>query len=420
FTAALSADGKTAVTASFDASIRLWQLDPSEEVSQVVGHIGKLQPGTKSTSILTEDGEVLLALTGDDEGLYWNLVTGERLRRGLERHGLQEAKNRHLHMPVLDRGGRLFAFPRPDGVVSLWNFNDGEQTELRGQEGQMITALAVARDGRTVAAGNDAGQVVAWNLPGGDAEPRVLATGRVSRGAALSPDGQRLAIALQDRLELLDVASGAVLATAELDPARTLAAQHRFLDFSPNGKLLVARDKASSALLLWNLGTRQLDRIELGGHGVQWLAFSPDSSRLALAVEDRTVRVVDTATRQIRLLGMHRDLVHMVAWSPDGKMLASASYDRTIRLWDPDTGRVRVLRGHSRSVESIAFEPDGVTLISASADETVRKWFIKRLPDNRAEAVNKRLVTATTAVIGVAERQEKRTAARPATPAPDR
>ncbi|HWM84749.1 MAG TPA: serine/threonine-protein kinase, partial [Kofleriaceae bacterium] len=85
FTAALSADGKTAVTASFDASIRLWQLDSSEEVSQVVGHMGKVLQGSKP--LLTEDGGILLAQTGDDEGLYWNLATGERLRRSLERDG---------------------------------------------------------------------------------------------------------------------------------------------------------------------------------------------------------------------------------------------------------------------------------------------------------------------------------------------
>ena len=74
----------------------------------------------------------------------------------------------------------------------------------------------------------------------------------------------------------------------------------------------------------------------------------------------------------------HRGGVTGVAFTPDGARVVSGSMDRTLRLWDVATGQLRhCFDGHTDVVTSVAVSPDGRLAVSGSADRTVRLW---RLP----------------------------------------
>ncbi|MUG98156.1 hypothetical protein F7734_39955 [Scytonema sp. UIC 10036] len=117
------------------------------------------------------------------------------------------------------------------------------------------------------------------------------------------------------------------------------------------------------------------------GHTASVMAVdvSPDSSLIASASLDRTIKLWRRDGTVVATLEGHQGAVRAVAFSPDGRILASASEDGTIKLWQRDakdaSWRIsRTFKGHTASVWGVAFSRDGQTIASASWDTTVRVW----------------------------------------------
>jgi WD40 repeat protein len=106
------------------------------------------------------------------------------------------------------------------------------------------------------------------------------------------------------------------------------------------------------------------------------VAFSHDSTRLASASDDSTVKIWDASSGAcLHMLEDHNSTVMSVAFSYDSVRLASVSGDETVKIWDVSSGAcLQTLEGHDDSVMSVAFSHDSTQLASASRDETVKIW----------------------------------------------
>jgi WD40 repeat protein len=118
--------------------------------------------------------------------------------------------------------------------------------------------------------------------------------------------------------------------------------------------------------------------LTLEGHSssVRSVAFSHNSSKLASASCDNTVKLWDVSSGEcLQTFTGHSDTVNAVAFSHKLSKLASASHDNTVKLWDVSSGEcLQTFTDHSSPIRSVAFSHDSSKLASASQDKTVKVW----------------------------------------------
>lgn len=140
-----------------------------------------------------------------------------------------------------------------------------------------------------------------------------------------------------------------------------------------DGSLVVVNE--SGALRILDAGGATLRSFQLAG-GLRDLAIAPGEERVATAHSDRSARIVDLGTGEVRhVLSGHGGSVESVCWLPNGTRVVTGSADRTLHLWDPETGEgVASLRGHGATVYALSASADSRRLTSGGGDGSVRLW----------------------------------------------
>jgi WD40 repeat protein len=199
-----------------------------------------------------------------------------------------------------------------------------------------VYAVAVDPEGERVVGGDDAGDVVRWEL--GDPS---------SMGVYFGDDRETHRDYVND------------------------------VDYSPNG-VQVATASGDGRGAIWD---DEGNPTWLVGHDGQVVGvdFSPRGRRVATASTDGTVAIWDAATgAPVRSFTAHENGAWDVVFSPDDEMLASVGDDDAVRLWDPDSGdalgELRGDPGHTGLVLSVIFDPDGELLATTGSDGTTIIW----------------------------------------------
>ncbi|WP_254053899.1 protein kinase domain-containing protein [Singulisphaera sp. GP187] len=290
-------------------------IEPIGEIRRFSGHEDRL---VESIAVAT-DGKHALSAGLDCTVRYWNLATGDEIRRFVHDGPVFSVAFSHDNRLALTGGA--------DKVMRLWDLEAGRELAPFTGFTQPIYSVALSPDGKYALSGSRDKSVRLWDVATRSEVYSLLLEGAVTV-VAFSPDGERVLTGGEDKT---------VRVWKRLSP-------HEAFDFKSTAKVLCAAfspdgHRALSggddgAIVLWNLDSKQIiRRCEGPRDQVRCVAFLPDSrhalsgtkaGRLILwnVEDDREVHRFDATAGRLG-----------VAVLPDGRRALTSDDDGFVRLW---------------------------------------------------------------------------------------
>ena len=376
---AVSSDGRRAVSASEDKTLKVWDLETGRELRTLQGHSAWV-----TGVAVSPDGRRAVSASVDKTLKVWDLETGSELR-ALQGHIFA------VSGVAVSPDGRRAVSACWDNTLKVWDLESGR--ELRALEGHTgwVSSVAVSSDGRHAVSASWDNTLKVWDLETGRELRTLQGHSDSVSGVGVSPDGRRAVSASGDKtLKVWDLETGSEM--------RKLQGHSRpvfGVAVSPDGRRAVSVS-SDYTLKVWDLETGS-ELYTLQGHSecIRGVAVSRDGRRAVSASDDKTMKVWDLESRrELRTLQGHSEPVSGVAVSSDGRRAVSSSWDKTLKLWDLETSReLYTLQGHSEAVSGVAVSLDGRRAVSASSDHTLKVWDLEsgrelRTLQGHSEAVN--------------------------------
>jgi WD40 repeat protein len=212
-----------------------------------------------------------------------------------------------------------------DKTIKVWNVAERKVEQTLDAHTEAVFAVVVHPEGKYIASGAKDRTVKLWDLSSPDPPKDVANHSKAVYSVAFSPDGKWLASCGEDdtRIRIWNVAEGKnhkELNAEDADDNNQRRSIFRAV-FTPNSKRLVSCG-ADRSLRLWDVESGQEEkRFE----AIDYLVYKEKDKKI-----ERTARK-----------GASDFALYCLALNPDGSLIAAGGADKTIRIWDRASGELR-------------------------------------------------------------------------------
>lgn len=302
---AVSPDGRSVLTASFDYSVGVWAMDAGQPPRWLEGHDAAVN------SVAFVPGSRALSAGDDFDAILWDLGDGSLLARFEGHEGKIMAAR-----PSPD--ATVIATASWDGSLRLWDTATGrELAKLTEHEGA-VNDVAWAGGGKTLYSAGYDGSVIEWDVAARAPLRRVVSHGFGVNVVILDEAAGWLVYgAVDGGTRVLDIATGREIADLSADRRPILA-----LARAPDGRRIAVGDGDGYIMVVdtsdWTIETD----FRAAVNGPIWaLAFTNDGTGiLAGGIADEAyLWPLDGGDSQPRLAGMRREFHTDPTQVPNGE-----------------------------------------------------------------------------------------------------
>ncbi len=289
----LSADGRWALSGSWDKTVRLWEVASGQCLRTFTGHTERVQSvclsansrwALSSSFVLAIEEYIWGSGGGDQTVRLWEVASGQCLPAFA-------GHTERVNSVCLSADSRWALSGSEDQTVRLWEIVSGQCLRTFTGHTGMVNSVCLSADSRWALSGSKDQTVRLWEIVSGQCLRTFTGHTKGVNSVCLSADGRwALSGGDDNTVRLWEVTSGQCLRT-----------------FTGH--------------------TRSVTSVCLSADGRWALSGSLD----------QTVRLWQvTSGRCLRTFAGHTDAVTSVCLSADGRWVLSGSYDHTVRLWELD------------------------------------------------------------------------------------
>ncbi len=400
--AAFSPDGLKVIAAYDDRTAQVWMIHPragsAEPMSlRVVGSPTVLtHDATVAAAAVSPDGTRIVTASADATARLW--WTDQREPRILGFH------DGRVESVAFSSDAKYVVSASDDRTAQIWSLDGASRPErLVGHNHWVRSAAFSPADERKLVTASEDGTLRLWDLavPGAS---RVSQEGESVFTAAFDRAGERVVTAVRDNTARVWKRSSLVRGDRPLETSgQSEVVELRHADwvlgaaFSSDGSKIVTASR-DGTVRIWAPDRSSDDPVKLFVHPqgttVFSAAFSPDGTQIVTASADGVARILRWESSDEPMELRHAQEVNKAVFSSRGEWIVTASKDGTAGLWSAADGRQRVVLRHGAEwVRAAAFDSADAQVVTGTADGVVRLWRVT-LP-----ALKSYLSQATTACI---------------------
>lgn len=292
--AEFSPDGSTVLTGGDGDNVQIWDAASGKLRHRIKGRLyakpdalsAMIDGSSSPDPVFSADGSRVLVLA-DKGPTVWDAVSGRKL------HALQ-GHSGWVNMAIFSPDGRRVLTAGKDQTARLWDVSTGAEVRRFTDHDKEVLSVSFSPDAATLATVGADGIVRVWNADTGE-KLQVIDAGRRTGGstprALFSPDGTSMIVwaGIDAVPKLYDYHTGAVIhELAQLSNGKPFTTMPvTFVTFNPDGSLIaiITGDKVE----LWDATIGELIGEAAWDSQMSYAVFSPNSEHIATAVKQSMV-----------------------------------------------------------------------------------------------------------------------------------